>query len=70
MNFPPYASKSNLIAKAASFARCDKLQKLYEVIEGKDRVSTRKINRILEDMEEGLKLDAIFLKNIADRLDG
>jgi len=69
MTYPPYASKANLIAKAASFARCDRLGKLYKAIEGQKTISTRKIERILDDMQDDFKLDAIFLKNIADKLD-
>ena len=68
MRYPLYASKSNLIAKAASYARCDRLDRLYEIVEGQKTISTRKLEKILDDMQEDFKLDAIFLREISKKL--
>ena len=68
MIYPSYASKSNLIIKAASFARGDKLGRLYYLCDKQKTVSTQKLERILDDMADDLKLDAIFLKEISKQL--
>jgi hypothetical protein len=64
MKYPPYASRSNLIAKAASFTRGDKLGRLYILCDKQKTISTRKLERILNDMADDLRCDAIFLKEI------
>jgi len=68
MRYPTRATRANLIAKAASYARCDRLNKFYATIEGKKSISTRKLGKMLDNLQEDFKLDAIFMKNIADKL--
>lgn len=69
MRYPPAPTKSNIIKKAASYARCELLSRLDVAIENKKTISTRKVRRILEDIEDDLRLDAGFLRKIADIID-
>lgn len=68
MKHPPYASKSNLILKAASFARGDKLGALYQICEEQKTISTTRLEAILDDIADDLKLDATFLRKVADKM--
>ena len=59
---------ARLIAKAAAFARGDRLGRIYKTIEGQKTISTRKLERILDDMHEDFRKDAIFMQEIADKI--
>lgn len=59
---------SNTIAKAASRARGGRLDPLRNLCEGQKTVSTRKLSRLIDELHEDDKLDAIHFRVLADRL--
>jgi len=68
--YPRPATRGNAIAKAASYARGDMLGKLYILCEGQKTVSTKKLERILDDIADDLKTDALFIKNLSNKIEG
>ena len=56
------------IKKAASRARGDRLASLYTICEGQKTVSTRKLQKLIDDLAESDKLDAIHFRRLADQL--
>lgn len=59
---------SNTIAKADSRARGDRLKPLYNICDGKSRVSTKQVLQLVEQLEESEKQDAIHFRALADKL--
>ena len=60
--------KSDLYSLAASMARSRHLGRLQEISEHQKTVSAYKLGRILEEIEECQRLDAIFLKKVIDHI--
>lgn len=63
----PYGYK-NTIIKAAARARGTLLTPLHMVIEGQKSISTKKLNALVENLQDGLQQDAIHFKYLADRI--
>lgn len=63
----PY-DHSNTIAKAASRARGDRLRRLYALCEGQKTVSTMKLSRLIDELADSDRLDAIHFRSLADQL--
>lgn len=63
-----YYSYENTILIAASRARGDKLSRLYAICESQKTISTLKLSREIDLVLEDEKLDAIYLKYIADKM--
>lgn len=59
---------SETIAKAASRARGDRLGKYYLICEGQKTISTKRLERILDELQESDRLDAVHFKSLADQL--
>ena len=59
---------SNTIAIAASRARGDRLNKLYNICKNQKTISTRKLLGIVDELAESDKLDAIYFRRLADQL--
>jgi hypothetical protein len=64
----PYCYK-NTIAKAASLATGYRLDALYRICETQKSISTKKVERYLDKLHEDMKLDAIYLRELANRMD-
>lgn len=58
----------NTIAKAAQLATGTRLRKLYDICEQQKTISTKKLERYLNRLEEDMKLDAIHFRQLADKL--
>lgn len=67
MSENPYGY-SVTIAKAASRARGDRLRKLYVICEDQKTISTKKLARLIDELAEGEKLDAIHFRRLADQI--
>jgi hypothetical protein len=59
---------SILIKKAASRVRGDRLSRLREVCENQKTISTRRLSRLLEDLEQSDIQDGHHFRVIADHL--
>jgi hypothetical protein len=64
----PY-DKRNTIQKAAQLARGTRLAGLYEICESQKTISTAKLETYLDALHEDMKLDAIHLRALADKID-
>ena len=64
----PY-DKRNTIQKAAELAMGTRLIGLYEICEKQKTISTAKLEPYLNALHECMKLDAIHLRALADRMD-
>jgi len=64
----PY-DKRNTIQKAAKLADGTRLKGLYEICEKQKTISTAKLENYLEALHEGMKLDAIHFRALADKMD-
>ena len=56
------------IKKAASRARGDRLARLYAICEGQKTVSTRKLSKLIDELAESDRLDAIHFRSLAGQL--
>ena len=59
----PY-SKSNLIVKAASLARGDRLSRLRLICETQKTLTTRKLEHYLDKLADDMQQDAIMINYI------
>lgn len=64
----PY-DKRNTIQKAAQLAMGTRLTGLYEICEKQKTISTAKLESYLDALHEGMKLDAIHFRALADKMD-
>ena len=62
----PY-NKSSCIRKAGDLVMAKRLDKLYALCNQKT-VSTRKLARLLDELADGMRLDAIFIREVSRRL--
>lgn len=63
-----YSYKKQAILKAAALARGDRLNRLYAICENQKTISTKKLQQLLDDLLNDMKLDAIFLRELSKRL--
>lgn len=59
---------SNTIAKAASRARGDRLNELYRLCEGQKSVSTKKLERMIDNLADSDRLDSIHFRELANKI--
>lgn len=59
---------ANTLAKAASRARGDRLGKLYSICESQKTISTRSLERIVDELAFSDALDAIHFRKLANRI--
>ncbi len=64
-----YLNKRNLVQKAASLARGDRLLDLFEICEKQKTITTKKLIKYLDKLGDDLKLDAILLREIVETED-
>lgn len=62
-----YDSK-NCRIKAAAIARGDRLSELYTLCETQEKVSTAKLEALLDNLADDMRMDAIFLSAVADEM--
>lgn len=65
---PDDKSSSAIIAKAATFVRCQILDELRNLIESQKTVSTARLSLFVDKIERGLKTDAVWLRDVAYKL--
>ena len=63
----PY-SKRNTIIKAASLLKGQRLNDLYYICEHQKTISTKKLEKYLDKIHDGMRLDAIHFRNLADKI--
>lgn len=63
----PY-DKANTINKAASLIRGDKVKVLREICENQKTISTAKLSKYLDEMQESCVLDGIHFKKLAMKI--
>jgi hypothetical protein len=64
----PY-DKRNTIQKAAQLAMGTRLNGLYAICENQKTISTAKLELYLNALHEGMKLDAIHFRALADKME-
>ena len=57
----------DLLKKAALFTMGKRLNRLYSLCESQKTVSTRKLERLLDEVAEADRLHAIYLTKLADK---
>lgn len=61
-----YTDPGLTIRKAASRARGDRIARLFELCESQKSVSTNRLRKIVEELYESDKLDALHFRALAD----
>ncbi len=56
------------VATADSRARGDRLKNLYFLCKSQKTVSTKKLMRLINELSDGEKLDAIHFRALADKI--
>jgi hypothetical protein len=64
----PYCKK-NTVTKADQLAMGTRLNELYEICEKQKTISTRRLEMYLDDLHEGMKLDAIHFRELSKKMD-
>lgn len=64
----PYC-KRNTIQKAAQLAKGARLNVLYEICGKQKTISTERLRSYLDELHEGMRLDAIHFRALADKMD-
>ena len=64
----PYCKK-NTATKADQLAMGTRLSELYEICEKQKTISTRRLEMYLDDLHEGMKLDAIHFRELSKKMD-
>lgn len=60
--------EKELIIKAASLALCSRLNPLYAICWKQKTISTNKLIKELDKLQEYSKDDAVFLRRVADKI--
>lgn len=64
----PYG-KSNTIIRAASLIRGDRVNALREICENQKTISTAKLSKYLDEMQESCILDGIHFKKLVSLME-